>query len=364
VTDVAVPAADVLVVRTDEQVVEVTGDDRLTHLDATTTQALRDALPGTATAAMVLDANGNPLGMFDVLVLPDRVRLITPGPDVTGTVMHLIAGRTFLADARFTVLEDVVVRVLPPPQHQAADTAGAAALDLARGAWSGIAVTPEPGSVRSTPSGDVVTAADGAGVLTLAGPAAEVDRLVGRLTAAGASAVGPDAAASTVDGWRIAAGRPAWGREVSPPHLPEELGLLRSHVHLAKGCYPGQEAVARMWMLGRPRRRLARVRITGPGAADVTPGRTIGAGRDAVEVTSVSTAAGAPTALAFVPGTAGAGDRLGDGATVVVEVLGLIGDDPQPPGHDPAMRRRRDRDRSEMPRPPRQPRSPGAAPTG
>ena len=50
--------AQVLVVRTEEQVVEATGDDRLTHLDATTTQALSDARPGTATAAMVLDANG------------------------------------------------------------------------------------------------------------------------------------------------------------------------------------------------------------------------------------------------------------------------------------------------------------------
>jgi folate-binding protein YgfZ len=251
--------------------------------------------------------------------------------------------------------------VLPPTPDEATGTAADTALDLARRAWSGVAVVPEPGTVRSTPSGDVVTAADGAGVLTLAGPAAEVDRLTARLTAEGAAEVGPSVSASTVDGWRVAAGRPAWGREVNPPHLPEELGLLPSHVHLAKGCYPGQEAVARMWMLGRPRRRLARVRLTGPDAADLAPGRTIGEGRDTVELTSVSSATGALTALALVPGTAGPGDRLGDAATVVVEVLGLIGDDPQPPGHDPAMRRRRDRDRSEVPRPPRPPR---AAPAG
>jgi folate-binding protein YgfZ len=348
-------AAAVLVVRTPEQVVEATGEDRLTHLDATTTQSLRDARPGAATSAMVLDANGNPLAMFDVLVLPDRVWLITPGPDVTETVMRLIAGRTFLADARFSVLDHPVVRVLPAEADDA--------LAVARRAWSGIAVVPEPGTVRSTPSGDVVTAADSAGVLTLAGPAAEVDRLVERLAAGGAAESATSDSAATVDGWRIVAGRPAWGREVKPPHLPEELGLLPSHVHLAKGCYPGQEAVARMWMLGRPRRRLARVRITGPDAAGVTPGRTLGEGRDAVEVTSVSSTAGALAALAFVPGTAAAGDRFGEGATVV-EVLGLIGDDPQPPGHDPAMRRRRDRDRSEVPRPPRATRPPGTAPTG
>jgi hypothetical protein len=96
-----------------------------------------------------------------------------------------------------------------------------------------------------------------------------------------------------------------------------------------------------MWMLGRPRRRLARVRLTGPDAADLAPGWRTGEGRDVVELTSVSGEA----ALAFVPGSAAAGDRLGDGATATIEVLAIIGDDPQPPGHDPAMRRRRDRPR-------------------
>ena len=344
-TDVAGRSADVLIVRTEEQVVEATGEDRLTHLDATTTQALRDARPGTATATMVLDANGTPLAMFDVLVLPDRVWLITPGPDVTETVMRLIAGRTFLADARFTVLDHPVVRVLPA----AAGSAGAApqdtAIALARRTWSGVAVVPEPGTVRSTPSGDVVTASDGAGVLTLVGPPAEVDRLVARLVAGDASEVDPAAVAPTLEDWRIAAGRPAWGREVNPPHLPEELGLLPSHVHLAKGCYPGQEAVARMWMLGRPRRRLARVRASGPDAGDLAPGWRAGEGRDVVELTSVGVADATVTALAFVPADAAPGDRLGDDTTVSIEVLAIIGDDPQPPGHDPAMRRRRDRPR-------------------
>jgi folate-binding protein YgfZ len=370
VTDVAERSADVLIVRTEEQVVEATGDDRLTHLDATTTQALRDARPGTATAAMVLDANGNPLAMFDVFVLLDRVWLITPGPDVTDTVMRLIAGRTFLADARFAVLDHPVVRVLPAmadaspagESDSAADAPQDVAIGLARREWSGVAVIPEPGTVRSTPSGDVVTASDDAGVMTLVGPSAEVDRLVGRLTAGGAAEVDADAAAPTLEGWRIAAGRPAWGREVNPPHLPEELGLLPTHVHLAKGCYPGQEAVARMWMLGRPRRRLARVRISGPDAAGLAPGWTMGQGRDAVEVTSVggttaiAAATAAATALAFVPGTAVPSDRLGDEAAALVEVIALIGDDPQPPGHDPAMRRRRDRDRTEALRTPKPPR--------
>ena len=336
----ATQAGPALIVRSGEQVIEATGDDRLTHLDATTTQALKDARPGTATAALVLDANGNPLAMFDVLVLPDRVWLITPGEDVTAVVMQLIAGRTFLADARFTLLGHQVVRV-----HDGAGLAGRA--------FSGVAVAPEPGTVRTTPSGDVAVAADAAGTLTLAGPVDEVERLVDRLVAAGAEEAGSSSLAS----WRIAAGRPAWGREVAPPHLPEELGLLPTHVHLAKGCYPGQEAVARMWMLGRPRRRLARVHLTGPDVTGIGPGWSTGAGRELVEVTTVDPAVdpagsdvpAASGALAFVPGKAQVGDVLGDATTVAVEVLAFVGDDPRPPGHDPAMRRRRDRDPSDAP---------------
>jgi tRNA-modifying protein YgfZ len=329
-----------------EQVIEVTGEDRLNHLDATTTQALKDARPGTATAALALDANGNPLAAFDVLVLPDRLWLITPAADVTDVVMRIIAGRTFLADARFTVLDQVVARA-------------AVGQELASRAFAGTAVVPDAGTVRSTPSGDTaIVRSHSAALLTIAGPAAEVGRLLDRLRSAGAV----DADAARSEQWRIAAGLPAWGRELAPPHLPEELGLLPSHVHLAKGCYPGQEAVARMWMLGRPRRRLAQVRIRGIDGP-IAPGSTIGVGRAAVEVTSIDPEDPADgdgrIALAFVPGTAAVGDVLSqeggapvDGAQddgvptaadVTVEVLTLPGDDPTPPGHDPAMRRRRDR---------------------
>ena len=311
----------------DAQVIEVTGEDRLTHLDATTTQALKGARPGTATAALVLDANGNPLAMFDVLVLPDRVWLVSPSVDVTSVVMNVIAGRTFLADARFVPLDHTVVRTTMPS-------------DDARRAWSGMTTVPEPGAVRTTPSGDSAIAADTGGTLTLVGPAAEVATLVERLR--GAGAVEADDAAA--DAWHVAAGRPAWGREVAPPHLPEELGLLPTHVHLAKGCYPGQEAVARMWMLGRPRRRLARVRVADIAGAQlpVAPGWSTGEGRETVEVTCV---ADDGTALAFVPGAAEPGSTVTT-TDAAITVLEVVGDDPVPPGHDPAMKRRRDRDRS------------------
>jgi len=320
---------EVALVRTAEQVIEVTGRDRLTHLDATTTQALKDAAPGTATAALVLDANGNPVAMFDVLVLPDRVWLVTPDADVTAAVMKVVAGRTFLADARFAVLPLEVARVI----GTAADADPAA---TARRAFEGATGVPSVGRVRSAPSGSTMLAADAHGELLLVGPAAEVADLERRLLLAG----GCTGDVAALDTWRVAVGRPAWGSEVAPPHLPEELGLLPTHVHLAKGCYPGQEAVARMWMLGRPRRRLA---VVSAIEGSVVHGVTIGAGRELVQVTSVDEVAGA--ALAFVPGSAEAGEHFGMPGALVLEVQRIVGDAAVPPGHDPAMRRRRDKDR-------------------
>jgi hypothetical protein len=97
-----------------------------------------------------------------------------------------------------------------------------------------------------------------------------------------------------------------------------------------------------------PRRRLARVTVTGVDPSVLQPGWRSGEGRELVEVTAVDPA-GQGAALAFVPGTAGAGQVLGDAPAVVVEVIALIGDAQAPPGHDPAMRRRRDRSGADGP---------------
>ncbi|HEV3496813.1 MAG TPA: folate-binding protein, partial [Actinomycetes bacterium] len=56
---------------------------------------------------------------------------------------------------------------------------------------------------------------------------------------------------------RVAGGLPRAGHELTDDVLAEEAGLLASHVHLDKGCYPGQETVARVHNLGQVQRRLA-----------------------------------------------------------------------------------------------------------
>jgi folate-binding protein YgfZ len=55
---------------------------------------------------------------------------------------------------------------------------------------------------------------------------------------------------------RIEAGVPRWGREIDDRVLPAEAGLDRTHVSFSKGCYPGQEPVARLHFRGHPNRGL------------------------------------------------------------------------------------------------------------
>ena len=62
---------------------------------------------------------------------------------------------------------------------------------------------------------------------------------------------------------RIAAGRPRLGLDTDHRTLPHEVGWLATAVHLDKGCYRGQETVARVWNLGKPPRRLVRLQLDG-----------------------------------------------------------------------------------------------------
>jgi tRNA-modifying protein YgfZ len=310
----AASAVPPLVAPLDLVVVEVTGDDRVRYLDDVTSQAVAQVPPGHVTSALYLDVHGAPLAAFDVVVAPDKLLLLVPS-DAADTVVDVLGGRTFLLDARFTRTVDEVLAL-----RGDADGAVAAA----------VGCKARPG--RCLPGGDVLVVGRDGGV-DLIGPAAAVAEVRAQLVDAGAA----DGDADDLEAWRIASGVPAWGREIVAPHLPEELGLLPTHVHLAKGCYPGQEAVARMWMLGRPRRRIAQVEVQG----SVAPGWETGVGRRKATVTSV--ASDGRRALAFVPGDAAPGDAYTDDDGNGLRVAALIGDDPAPPGHDPAVTRRRDR---------------------
>jgi folate-binding protein YgfZ len=74
---------------------------------------------------------------------------------------------------------------------------------------------------------------------------------------------------------RIAAGVPRIGLDTDHRTIPNEVGLLGVAVHLDKGCYRGQETVARVHTLGRPPRRLVRLHLDGSADALPEPGTVL-----------------------------------------------------------------------------------------
>jgi folate-binding protein YgfZ len=290
-----------------------TGTERLTYLDAVLSQRLRDAPVGTATSALELGPHGEPTGVLDLAILDERVLILLPDA-LADDVFSRLAGRTFMSDAAFAQAEEMaVLRVRGTDAHA---VAAAAALPTA------------PGVAVEGP--DHIRLGFGHGVDIVATPSA-LATIEASLCAAGATSVD----AVGVDNIEVITGVPRAPEEITRGRLPEEIGILATHVHLTKGCYPGQEAVARMWMLGRPRRRLAVLEL---GDEVATPG-TYGEGRSGVVVTRVAQTPAGPVGLGFVAADAVPGDEPVPGAIV----RSIVGADTPVPGHDPAMTRRRDR---------------------
>jgi folate-binding protein YgfZ len=67
---------------------------------------------------------------------------------------------------------------------------------------------------------------------------------------------------------RIEAGTPRWGREIDDRVLPAEAGLTETHVSFTKGCYPGQEPIARLHYRGKANRGLRVLAVDGAPAAE------------------------------------------------------------------------------------------------
>lgn len=296
--------------------VEVTGQDRASYLEAVLSQRIEGLPPGTATSALYLDVHGSPLAVLDVAVLDDRLVLVVP-EQLADELVEVLGGRTFLADARFSLLEAEVIRLRGAETDHVAIAAGL------------------PAGSGASDLGDGVVVLGSEHGLDLIGPSAPLAGPIASLEEHGARLVDD----SELAAWEVAHGVPRWGDEIVAGHLPEELGLLPTHVHLAKGCYPGQEAVARMWQLGRPRRRLAVV------AADdaVDAGWETGSGRARARVTRVADRDGKQVALAFVPGDAEEGDRFEAEDGTGIDVESFVGAGIPVPGHDPEVARRRDR---------------------
>ncbi len=149
-------------------------------------------------------------------------------------------------------------------------------------------------------------------------PASALDTVRDWLISEGAEAVG-DGAAEIV---RVEGGRPRVGREISPQTMPQEAGINERAVSFTKGCYIGQETVARLHYKGKPNRHLRLLKPSEP----VSAGDSVSAGgRELGTVgTAVVSPAQGPLALAILRREAEPGNEvlIGDETTATVEAIG------------------------------------------
>jgi folate-binding protein YgfZ len=252
-----------LVDRSDRDVLAIPGADRLSWLHSLTTQHLERLAEGTGVEALLLSPHGH---VEHHLVLTDLAG--TTWADVEPGSGEALS--TFLDRMRF------LLRVEP-----ALVTAEWALLSLVgpRGdgvlAAAGLPVPAEPHAVLPVDGGGWVRrmppVGDGADVVDLLVPRSELAARADALLAAGATPAGRDA----YEALRVEARRPRFGVDTDHRTIPNETGWLTSAVHLDKGCYRGQETVARVHNLGRPPRRLVLLHLDGLSEELPAPGTPV-----------------------------------------------------------------------------------------
>lgn len=265
-------------VRVSAGVATVTGSDRVAVLNNVLTQKI-DAPVGSSVDSLELDGNGRILKVVHVIVTDVSLILIVPG--LSGAeIAAWVDSRVFLEDVVATDSDSEFV-VLGAVKGFG-DT-------VWRDPW------PEPqagGFVYDMEQVDGWSYAESLWPVTEKPPVAIVD-------------------AATLDAARITAGRPALA-EVDERALPHELGWLRTAVHLSKGCYPGQETIAKIHNVGHPPRRLVRLHLDGSDSEFAEAGDAIVLSD--VEIGTVTTAANhyesGPIALAVIKRTVDVGAVL------------------------------------------------------
>jgi folate-binding protein YgfZ len=252
-----------LVDRSDRDVVVVPGADRLSWLHNLTSQHFDRLADGTGTEALVLSPNGHVEHHLVVADLGGTTWAeVEPG---TGQALA-----DFLQKMRFMLrVEPALVTdewaVLSVVGPKAPETLAAAQLPAPAAAYEVQAL--DRGFVRRMPP-----IGDGAAALfDLVVPRADVEATADRIAA---PLVGVDA----YEALRVEARRPRFGMDSDHRTIPNELSWLTTAVHLDKGCYRGQETVARVHNLGRPPRRLVLLHLDGVSEVLAEPGTPVLAG--------------------------------------------------------------------------------------
>jgi tRNA-modifying protein YgfZ len=208
-------------------IIAVTGEDRAKWLHDLTTQYLADLGVGIWTSALVLDPNGHIEYQFN-LVDDGTTTFLVIDPEYAQPLLQ------YLLKMRFMLRVD------------------------ARDASAEYAVLRAPGEV--TPIG---------GPFALV-PRDELDAMKNVFNE-NAREIGT----WSLDAERVAAGRPRHGIDTDHKVIPNELGLLNKSVHMNKGCYRGQETVAKVFNLGAPPRRLVMLHLDGSAVVFPAPGTPV-----------------------------------------------------------------------------------------
>ena len=267
----------------DSTSLRVAGADRTAFLHRLLTADIAGLESDTSRPCMLLDTKGRVQALMEIVATPDAV-VGFAHQDAVALVVTTLERYVLGADVAFTPQELAVVglRGEVGPLLDAADLPGAGV--VARRGDEAFIATSDPESV------------------------------VAALIAAGATEA--DDTAWLAD--RIAAGQPGHGAEVSGREFPQELGLVDA-VDFDKGCYLGQETVARIHYRGQVNRLLAVLRSTAP----LTSGTELQ--RDGAAVGTISSAAersGEWLGLALLPRDAAApGTTLSGPESTMVEVI-------------------------------------------
>ena len=227
-------------------VITVSGPDRLTWLNDLLTQAVAGLAPGESALALILDPNGrveHELHLVDDGATP----WITTEPHAAVTVLSYLNRMRFMLRVEVADVSDDHAVVWQPVREAVAGRptwlvphafAGLPAPD-AGGDWDRL-IAARPGVLVGR---EVIV------------PRAELEDFL--------ATAGPPAGTWALEALRIAAGVPRAGLDTDDRTIPNEMGWLGPAVHLSKGCYRGQETVARTHNLGRPPRRLVLLHLDG-----------------------------------------------------------------------------------------------------
>ena len=283
----------------------VRGPDAADYLQGQVTNDVEGLEPGTGCYAALLERKGHIQSDMRVLRLEDAELWLDTEPQSAAAVLRHLQ---MYSVGREVEIEDVgdewgIVSVIGPRALEHCGFEGLAPEHAQRFRnWEGV---------------EVLGVATDVGVDMLA-RRRDLERLRELLEAAGAVEVS-EAAAEIV---RVETGRPRFGAEISPEVMPAEAGIVERAVDFEKGCYIGQEPVARLHYRGKPNRRLCGLRLSAPAQS----GDSLRLGEREVGslgTVCVSPALG-PIALALVRREAelGAVLEVGDG-TATAELVGL-----------------------------------------